>query len=99
MPEVVGTFSCAELWDERANGSGKARHSSGGDLAKERLEFAVRQLNWVQVGRVLWKEANRRPDLFDGLANGRPQVDSVIIHHHDVVAPERGQKALFDICK
>ena len=99
MAKIVGTFLSAELRDERANCSSEARHSSGGDLAEESLEFAVRQLNRVQIRRVLWEEANCRPRLFNRLPNTRTQVDSAVIHDHDVIAPERGHQALFDICK
>src|SRR6516162_7644246 len=99
MAKIVGTFLSAELRDERANCSSEARHSSGGDLAEESLEFAVRQLNRVQIRRVLWQEANCRPRFFNRLPNTRTQVDSAVIHDHDVIAPERGHQALFDICK
>src|SRR5262245_13540119 len=99
MAEIVGTFSSTDLWDERANSSREARHSSRGKLAEERLEFTVRQLNRVQVGRVLWKETNCRSDAFDRRTNAKTQVDSAVIHHHDVITPEGWHQALFNICK
>jgi hypothetical protein len=34
MPEIIGTFLRAKLWDERANGWIEARNSSRGDLAR-----------------------------------------------------------------
>ena len=52
MPEIVGAFARTELRDEGANCSGEARNGSGRDLTEERLEFAVRQFDWIEVGRV-----------------------------------------------
>src|SRR5207344_584611 len=97
MPEIVGTFARTELWDERANCSGEARNSSRRDLAEERLEFAVRQFDWIEVGRVFRQVAQRRVRFLNRLANGGPHVDAAVIHHDDVVAPERGNQALLDI--
>src|SRR6476659_10016103 len=97
MPEIVGTFARTELWDERANCSSEARNSSRRDLTEERLEFAVRQFDWIEVGRVFRQVAQRRVRFLNRLANGRPHVDAAVIHHDDVVAPERGNQALLDI--
>jgi hypothetical protein len=97
MTEIVGTFFGADLWDERANGSGEARNSSRGDLAQERLEFAVRQLDWIQIRRVFRQVAHCRPRLLDRLANAGSQVDSAVIHHNDVVAPKGRHQTLLDI--
>src|SRR6476620_10392559 len=97
MPEIVGTFARTELWDERANCSSEARNSSRRDLTEERLEFAVRQFDWIEVGRVFRQVAQRRVRFLNRLANGGPHVDAAVIHHDDVVAPERGNQALLDI--
>ena len=63
MPEIVGTFARTELWDERANCSSEARNSSRRDLTEERLEFAVRQFDWIEVGRVFRKRTGRHAQL------------------------------------
>src|ERR1700736_2104746 len=97
MTEIVGTFVRAELWDERANCSREARNSSGCGLAEERLEFAVRHLDRIEVRRVFRQVAHCRPRLLNRLPNGGSHVDSAVIHHDDVVAPERGNQALLDI--
>src|SRR6476661_7661854 len=97
MPEIVGTFARTELWDERANCSSEARNSSRRDLTEERLEFAVRQFDWIEVGRVFRQVAQRRVRFLNRLANGGPHVDAAVIHHDDVVAPERGNQALLEI--
>jgi len=52
MPEIVGAFARTEFRDEGANCPGEARNGSGRDLTEERLEFAVRQFDWIEVGRV-----------------------------------------------
>jgi hypothetical protein len=97
MAEVVGTFSGADLRDERANGSCEARNSSRGDFAQECLEFAVRQLDWIEVRRIFRQVANCRPGLLDRLPNAGPQVDPAVVHHHDIVAPKGWDQALLDI--
>src|SRR6202795_3787381 len=97
MPEIVGAFARTELRDEGANCSGEARNSSRRDLTKERLEFAVRQFDWIEVGRVFRQVAQRRVRFLNRLAYGGPQVDATVIHHDDVVAPEGGNQALLDI--
>src|SRR5579864_1683038 len=97
MPEVVGTFSRTELWDEGANCSIEAWNGSRGNFAQQSFEFAVRQLDWVEVGRVLRQIADGRPGFLDCLTNTGDQVDSAIVHDDDIVAPERGDQALLDI--
>src|ERR1700745_3423937 len=76
VPEIVGTFVRAELWDERANCASEARNGSRRDLAQECLKFAVRQLDRIEVRRVLRKIAHARLRLLNGLCDGRSQVDS-----------------------
>src|SRR5579863_2751260 len=97
MPEVVGTFLGADLWDERANGSCEARYSSRGDFAQERLEFAVRQLDRIEIRRVLRQVANCRPRSLDRLPNDGTEVDPTIIHDDDIIAPKGGDQAFLDI--
>ena len=97
MPEVVSTFARTDPWDERANCSGEARNSSRRDLAEECLEFAVRQLDRIEVGRVFRQVAQRRMRFIDRQTDGGPHVDAAVIHHDDVVAPERGNQTLLDI--
>src|SRR5258706_14496130 len=97
MPEIVGTFARTELWDERANCSSEARNSSRRDLTEERLEFAVRQFDWIEVGRVFRQVAQRRVRFLNRLAYGGPQVDATVFHHDDVVAPGRGNQHTLDI--
>src|SRR6266446_2330079 len=97
MAEVVGTFLRTELWDKRADCSIEARNGSRSHFAHECLEFAVRQLDWIEVGRVLRQVANCRPSFLDRLSNTGNQVDSAVIHYDDVIAPERGDQALLDI--
>jgi len=97
MPEVVATFSRTELWHEGANCSIEARNGSRGNFAQQSFEFAVRQLDRVEVGRVFRQIADGRPDFLDRIANAGDQVDSAIVHDDDIVAPECGDQALLDI--
>jgi hypothetical protein len=80
MAEIVGAFLRAELWDERAN--------------RSLLEFAVRHLNRIEIRRVLGKVANCRPRSLNRLPNAGTHVDSAVIQHDDVIAPERKRAGL-----
>jgi hypothetical protein len=97
MPEVVGTFLSAELWHERTNCSIEARNSAGSNLSQQGFEFAVRQLDGIEVGRILRQVANCRPRPLDRLADAGDFVGLEVIHHHDVIALERWDEALLDI--
>src|SRR5229473_4637587 len=97
MPEIVGTFLRTKLWNKRADCSIEVRNRSRGHFAHERLEFAVRHLDWIEVGRVLWQVTKGRPRFLDRLSNTGNQVDPAVIHHDDVIAPERRYQALLDI--
>src|SRR3954452_3384888 len=97
MPEIVGTFLWTKLRDERADCSIEGRNSSRCNLAQECLEFAIRQLDWVEVGRVFRQVAKGRARFLDRRPNAEPQMDAAVIHHDDVVALERGNQTLRDI--
>ena len=93
MPEIVGTFSRAKLWDECANCSIDAGNISRRTPAEEGLEFTVRQLDRVEVGRVLWQITKARPGFIDRFANAGPEMDSAVVHRDDVVTLERRYQA------
>src|ERR1700683_2968300 len=97
MPEVVCTFLSSELWYEGANCSVEPGDSSSGSFPQKSFEFAIGQLDRIEVGRVLRQVAKCRPSLFNRLPNAGNQVDSAVVHHDDVVAPECGDQALLDI--
>src|SRR5438270_5447093 len=97
MAEIVCAFLRVDLRKERANSSIEARNHSCGDLAQERLEFAVGHLNRVKVRRVLWKVAKCRPCFLNRLPNAEAQVDSAVVHDDNIIAPERGYQTLLDI--
>jgi len=50
MPEVIGAFLSTEQWNERANRPEETRNSPRGDLAQQRFEFTVRQLDRLRSG-------------------------------------------------
>src|SRR5262249_14400542 len=64
---------------------------------QQSFEFAVRQLDWIEIGRVFRQVAKCRPCFLDRLSNASYQVDAAVVHHDDVVAPECGNQALLDI--
>jgi len=97
MLEIVGTFLGIKHWDKRADCAVEGPNSPRGNLAQERLEFAVRQLDGIEVGRVLRQVSNRCPRLRNRLPNAGPLVGFEIVHDDDVIAPERREEALFDI--
>src|SRR5438046_4494663 len=97
MLEIVGTFLGIKHWDKRADCAVETSNSPRGDLAQERLEFAVRQLDGIEVGRVLRQVTNRCTRRRDRLPNASSLVSFEIVHHDDVIAPERREETLFDI--
>jgi hypothetical protein len=65
--EVVGTFSSPKLRHEGANCEVETTNGSLGRLSQVVLEFAVRQLDWLEVGRVLRQIVQCRPRFLDRL--------------------------------
>src|SRR5262252_9295600 len=74
MPEVVGAFLSTELWHERANCSVELGNCSRSNLAQQSFEFAVRQLDWIEVGRVLRQVAKGGSRFLNRLTNAGNQV-------------------------
>src|ERR1700758_2531683 len=97
MPKIVGTFLRTKLRDEGADRSGKARDGSRCYFTQECLEFAVRHLDGIEVGRIFRQVTQCRARFFDSPANAGPQMDTAVIHHDDVIASEHWNQAVFDI--
>jgi hypothetical protein len=97
MPEVVGTFSSTELRHGGANCPVETRNRSLGGLAQEALEFAVGQLDRIEVGRIPRQKAECCPCFLDRLSDAGHLVGCKVVDHDDVVAPERGDQAPLDI--
>src|SRR3981189_3136490 len=97
MPEVVGAFSSTEPWHERTDRSVETGNSALGDLAQQRLEFAVGHLDGIEIGRVLRQVAERGPRLLNRFSDSRNLVGLQIIHHANVVAPKCWSQALLDV--
>lgn len=97
MREVVGTFFGIETWQERADDPLEAGDGAFGSLAHQRLEFAERQFDRIEVGRIFGQIAKARLLGFDHLTNGGSLVDCNIVHHDDIAAPERRSQALLDV--
>ena len=66
-------------------------------LAQQSLEFAVRHLDRIKVGRVLRQVANCRLRFLDCLSDSWDFVGSQVIHHYDIVSAERRNQALLDL--
>src|SRR3977135_2842617 len=88
MLEIVGTFLGSKHWDKRADCAVESPNSPRGNLAQERLEFAVRQLDGIEVGRVLRQATDRWPRPRHPPPNAGPLVGFEIVHDDDVIAPE-----------
>ena len=87
MPEIVGTFartSCGT--NERI---ARVRRNSSRATYGGTLEFAVRQFDWIEVGRVFRQVAQRRVRFLNRLANGG-LCGRGSYHHDDVVARSVG---------
>src|SRR6185369_10719478 len=97
MPEVVGALTRPELRHERTDGSVKAPNSPRRDLAQQRLEFAVGQLDRIEIGRVFRQEPQCRSDLLDRLLDARDLVGAEVVEHDNIVALEGRSQTLLDI--
>ena len=95
--EVVGTFSSTELRHEGANCAVETTNGSLGRLAQVVLEFAVRQLDGIEVGRVLGQIAKRSAARFNRFAYASSFVRRKIVDHDDILALEGGGQTLFDV--
>jgi len=97
MPEVVGAFLSTELRHERANCLVEPPNSARGNLAQQGFEFAVGQLDGIEIGRVIRQVANCRARFLNRLPDASHLVGLEVVHHDDVVAPERWDQALLDV--
>jgi hypothetical protein len=70
VPEVAGAFLSTKLWHERANCSIEPRNSSRGHFPQQSFEFAVWQLDRVEVGRVL--RQHQKPEMKHMAVSGPP---------------------------
>ena len=86
MPEVVGTLTRPEVWHERTDGSVEAPNSPRCNLAQQRLEFAVGQLDRIEIGRVFRQESQCRPDLLDRFFDADNPVGGEVVEHDNIVA-------------
>src|SRR5258708_10719628 len=84
MPEVIGTFSSTEAWQERANRSPKTRTGSLGGLAQKCFELAEGHLDGIEVERILGQVAKGRPCILDRLTYARVFVRADIVHHDNI---------------
>ena len=64
-------------------------NSSRGDLAQQRLEFAVRQLDRVEIGRVPWQVAKAHPRFLDRLPDARDLVGWEVVYDNNVMLISR----------
>src|SRR5258708_4788764 len=97
MPEVVGAFSRTEPWHERTDRSVETWNSALGDFTEQRLEFAIRHLDGIEIGRVLRQVAERGSRLLNCFSDPRNLVSLQVIHHDDVTAPKCRSQALLDV--
>lgn len=97
MAEIVGTLFGGEAWQERADGAFYAGYGARGSLAHHSFEFAEGHFDRIEVGRIFGQIAKARPSGFDGFTDAGNLVESNIVNHGDIAAPERWNEALFDI--
>ena len=97
MPEVVGAFLSTELWHERANCSVERGDRSRGNFPQHGFGFAARQLDRVEVRRVLRLNSEVSPRAFS-IASRKPATKwTRQVSITTIVAPECGNQALLDI--
>jgi hypothetical protein len=99
MPEIIGVLLWTDRRHERANCSIEPGDGALSEFAQVGFERAVNHLDRIKVGRILRQIAKRRPRARNRLSYPSDFVGAKIVHHHDVVALERWQEALFDVGK
>src|ERR1700726_556154 len=97
MPEVACTFSSPNLWPELANCSTESLNRSLGSFAQITLEFTVQHLDGIEIRRILREVTNTRPRFLNRLLDARDLVGLEVVHHNDVIAPQRWNQALLNI--
>jgi len=97
MPEVVCTFSSPELRPELADCSTQSLNRSLGSFAQMRLELAVEQFDGTKIRRILWQVTKARPGFRNRFRDARDLVGFKVVHHDDVIAPQRWNQALLYI--
>src|SRR5271167_2089500 len=99
MFEIIAGLAGAEAARERADAAAEPAHSSLGNLAQKRLEFAERHLDRIEVRRVLRQIAKLRAASLDRFAHASNLVRRQIVHDNDVFALKRRSQTLLDIGK
>src|SRR5215213_5864641 len=99
MAEVGLGLGPADGGGEAGEGSAQALDSSLRQLAQSRFEFGERQLDRIEVGRVLWKQFELCSRRLDRLPYALDFVDGKIVHHDNVAALERRDEDLIEIGK
>src|ERR1700741_3123797 len=97
MREVVCAFLSPELWPELANRSTQSLNRSLGSFAQMSLELAVEQLDGIEIGRILRQVTNGRARFLNRRRDAGDLVDLEVVHHDDVIAPQRWDQALLNI--
>src|SRR3982074_3819109 len=97
MPEVVGAFSSTEPWHERTDRSVETGNSALGDLAEQRLEFAVGHLDGIEIARALPLVAERGPRLLNRFSHSATLVGEHSIPPDHFGAPKCWSQALLDV--
>lgn len=97
MLEVVAAFSAAQGEREGSDPPIQTTNRLLRLRSEECLEFAKRHLDRIEIRRVLRQVTQRGAGSFDRLLHASNFMSRKIVHHHDIVTPERRGQTLLDI--
>src|ERR1700731_4709680 len=97
MPEVVCEFCCTDSRHELANCPVETSNSSLGSFAQMGLEFAIGQLDRIEIRRILRQVTYRCSRFLNCLLDARDLVGSKVVHDDNVVAAQCWDQALLNI--
>jgi len=99
MDEVVFALSGAEGGNQFADPAAEIWNGSLGGLAQQRLQFAERLLDRIEVRRIFRQVKQFGAGGFDGLLHSDPLMGREVVDDDDVAVPECWRQTLFDVGK
>ena len=97
MPEIAHAFRRIDCPNERSDTSVQSFDCALGSLAQATLDGMERQLDGVEVGRILRQESEACANTPESLLDPSDLVEGHIVSHHNVSMLERRRQTLLDV--
>jgi len=97
MTEIVSTLGGGKEGQTRADGVPEFLHGAPTRGAEQRFQLREPQLNRIQIGAVGRQVPKLRARRLDPLAHALDVMGTQVVHHDDVVGPERGDEDLIEV--